>query len=297
VVILLCVYPLTGPLPTLSSGAAGGIPILNTINGAVFISDALYETLTWLKNNTPDPFGDPGYYYKRYAPPVKGEDYHYPGSAYGIAALWDYGHMITRIAHRIPSSNPHQRGAGDVAKLFTSQNELLATAIMNTLNARYLIIDTPSVVTKFRGVIAYAGRENGEFFDMYYKTENNRLRGDFYFYPEYYQSLAVRLYNFNNAKVTPQNILVVSYQEKVFPDGEHYREISDSKLFPTYDRAVDFIKTNKSANSRIVGTDPFVSPVPLEPLNNYALVHSSDEASVRPQAGKISEVKVFEYKK
>ncbi len=51
-----------------------------------------YESLTWMRNNTPDPGLD---YYGTYERPNPGEIYQYPNSAYGVMSWWDYGHIIT----------------------------------------------------------------------------------------------------------------------------------------------------------------------------------------------------------
>jgi len=66
----------------------------------------LARFIVWMKDHTPEPFSDPGYFNKLYSEPPSGEDYAYPPSAYGVLSAWDYGHWITEIAHRIPDSIP-----------------------------------------------------------------------------------------------------------------------------------------------------------------------------------------------
>jgi len=68
-----------------------------------------YESLTWMRNNTPDPGLD---YYGTYERPNPGEKYSYPDTAYGVMSWWDYGHIITYWGHRIPNANPFQSGIG-----------------------------------------------------------------------------------------------------------------------------------------------------------------------------------------
>ncbi|MDD5617216.1 MAG: oligosaccharyl transferase, archaeosortase A system-associated [Candidatus Methanoperedens sp.] len=67
-----------------------------------------YETLTWMRDNTPDPGID---YFAVYKDPKNGT-YPYPDTAYGVMSWWDYGHAITYWAHRIPNANPFQSGIG-----------------------------------------------------------------------------------------------------------------------------------------------------------------------------------------
>jgi dolichyl-diphosphooligosaccharide--protein glycosyltransferase len=68
-----------------------------------------HAALTWMRNNTPDPELD---YYGTYKRPIGGEKYSYPEKAYGVMSWWDYGHIITYWAHRIPNANPFQSGIG-----------------------------------------------------------------------------------------------------------------------------------------------------------------------------------------
>ena len=61
------------------------------------------------------------------------------------------------------------------------------------------------------------------------------------FYPEYYQLMTTRFYNFNGARVTPENSTVISYQGKVSSSGTAYNEIVDQLEFPNYQKAIDYI--------------------------------------------------------
>ena len=55
--------------------------------------------------------------------------------------------------------------------------------------------------------------------------------------------------------------------------------------------------SQKSANYVIVGTDPLISPVPLDVLEHCNLIHRSDGGVLLPEIGRIPEVKIFEYVK
>ena len=69
------------------------------------------------------------------------------------------------------------------------------------------------------------------------------------------------------------------------PAGKTYKEITSAEQFDSYEEAEAYLLSQEAANYRIVGTDPFISPVPLEALEHYKLIHSSDDLSV----------KIFEY--
>ena len=127
-------------------------------------------------------------------------------------------------------------------------------------------------------------------FEVYHLKVKGELISALFFYPEYYHSLATRLYNFDGKEVTPQDTTVISYQEKASRDGKPYKEIISLGSFPNYEAATVYVSSQKSGNYRIVGGDPFVSPVPLEALTNYKLIYSSDD-----KLGPVPTVKIFEY--
>jgi oligosaccharyl transferase (archaeosortase A-associated) len=259
-------------------------------------SDAWCESLTWMRENTPEPFGDPDFYYQLYEPPPPGEIYNYPESAYGVVSWWDYGYWISRLGRRMPISTP---GSGQVweAYFFSAQDEAAAGEIMHNQGAgsRYIIIDYGTVTGKFYAVATLSGSDRDKFYGTYYVPQDSQLRSVTLFYPEYYYSLAVRLYSFDGQEVIPKSSIVVSYEERVSQEGTTYKEITSAEPFPTYEEAEAYVAAQESGNYRIVGNSPFVSPVPLEAAEDYKLVFSSTEAVIQPGIGNMPEVKIFEY--
>jgi len=92
------------------------------------------------------------------------------------------------------------------------------------------------------------------------------------YYPEYYQSMCARLYNFKGQEKVPQNsTTVISFAER---SGR--KEILTEQTFATYEEAKTFLSKQSGTNWRIVGKDPFVSPVPLKKLEHFQKVYNSD---------------------
>jgi dolichyl-diphosphooligosaccharide--protein glycosyltransferase len=266
---------------------------VNTASQARYApSDAWQEALLWMKENTPEPLGDPNAYYDLYE-----TGYQYPESAYGVTSWWDYGYWVSRTAHRLPSTNPSQapEPIKKVARLFLSQEESPSYEIMAELDSSYIMIDLDICISKFWAVATWAGNEPSEFIDTYLLPYEGKLVQVQLFLPEYYRSLVVRLYNFDGQAVTPEKSLVVTYDEKVDLDGNRYKQITDAKQFSSYQEALDYVAGQKSGNYSIIGTNPFASPVPLEALQNYKLIYSSKSEVARPDKVMIPEVKVFEY--
>ena len=255
-------------------------------------SDAWYSSLSWLKENTPDPFGNPDFYYEFYELPFQ-----YPESAYGVMAWWDYGYWITRIAHRLPNANPSQNPVviAKVANFFTAQDEDSAQEIRQEMGSSYIIIDDQTATSKFWAIATWVGKESTEFSDVYYVPQQGKLMSIQLFYPEYYRSLVVRLYNFDGKAVTPERLFVISYQPKVSQEGKPYKQITSAEQFDSYEEAEAHILSQKSGNYKIVGDNPFASPVPLEALKHYKLIHSSESRIRQPGGEIIPSVKIFEY--
>jgi hypothetical protein len=109
------------------------------------------------------------------------------------------------------------------------------------------------------------------------------------YHPGYYNSTVARLYHFDGEAVTPTESIVISYQKRTAGGGEIYKEITNGWSFPTYEEAEAYVGNQTSGNYRIVGTNPSVSPVPLEELNSYELVYPTGNIT---NAG---DIKIFKY--
>jgi oligosaccharyl transferase (archaeosortase A-associated) len=271
---------------------------VNTSKQAAFApSDAWYESLSWLQKNTPEPFDNPDYYYELYKKPASGNSYQYPQTAYGVTAWWDYGYWITRIAHRIPTSNPGTGNLGE-ASIFCAQDEASANKLLEQFGSKYLIIDhdiTTVFGGKFHAVATLSGNSQTKFYDVYYQVNGNILEPVLLFYPEYYSSLVVRLYNFDGSQVTPKSSKVISYQDKVSPDGQPYKQITSVHSFDSYEEAQTYISNQKSSNYVVVSPDPYSSPVPLPAVEHYRLVYSSKGSVMETGKGSVPAIKIFEY--
>jgi len=253
------------------------------------MNEGWYSACQELKDISPDPFGDPEFYYELYPPR---DEFEYPETAYGVMSWWDYGYFIMQISHRIPNANPGQAGAVNAGKFLTAQNESSANELADRLGSKYVMIDYAMPVSKFYAMVEWAGGGGSvdEFYEVYYQqTQEGNLSAGILYYPAYYQSIVARLYNFDGKAVVPTESLVITYTEEVSPGGMSYKLITNAWNFATYEEAEAYVGNQTSANYRIVGTNPFSSPVPIEELDSYELVYSSGATT------SATTVKVFEY--
>ena len=251
------------------------------------MNEGWYSSCLWLKDNSPEPFNDPDFYYELYPPR---DEFEYPETAYGVMSWWDYGYFIMQIAHRIPNANPGQAGAARAGQFFTAQNESSANELADRFGLKYVMIDYAMATGKFYAMVEWANGSVDEFYEIYYQQmQDGSIQGGYLYYPAYYKSTVARLYNFDGKAVVPTESRVISYYEEESPEGISYKLIIDAQSFPTYEGAEAYVASQTSGNYRIVSYDPFISPVPLEELNSYELVYSSGDTT------SATTVKIFDY--
>ncbi|HEY49631.1 MAG TPA: oligosaccharyl transferase, archaeosortase A system-associated [Dehalococcoidia bacterium] len=271
-------------------------------------TDDWHDALVWLKENTPDPFQDPDFFYELYEKPADGASYNYPASVYGVMSWWDYGYWITYLAHRIPNANPTQENADWAGRFFTSAEvEPYANTLLDKMRTKYVVIDYEMItrfaqregqyipVGKFYAMVEWANRNLGDFYEPYYLPGTGTLWA---FYPEYYQSLCCRLYLFEGKEWTPRDsTYAILSTVRTDSQGNKYKAITDiandKKPFTTYEDAMAFVQANPGY--QIVGFDPYNSPVPLEELENYKLVHKSPSTLINRGDKTVSLIEIFEY--
>lgn len=264
-------------------------------------SDGWVSSLKWLKDNSPEPLGSPDAYDKKFPLPKLGEPpYEYPDSAYGVLAWWDYGYWVTRIAHRIPNANPSQdpQSIKDAAAFFTALDEESTVEVQKKLNSTYIILDQETAMSKLWAIITWAGKDTTIYFDSYMVQQQDGSYKPFVlFYPDYYRTMAVRLYSFDGKAQTPDKPIVISYEEKPDKTGRLYKIVTSIKQFDTYEGAEAYRASQTTGNYRIIGPNPMKSIVPLEALKHYHLVHGSATTITVQDIGTVPQVKIFEYVK
>ena len=99
--LILALVILTIGLSILFAYTSASLSYSNAASDAIRMNPDWKETLDWMGNNTPDTGVN-------YTTIYQAQTFHYPAEAYGVMSWWDYGHMITYIAKRIPNANPFQ---------------------------------------------------------------------------------------------------------------------------------------------------------------------------------------------
>jgi hypothetical protein len=177
----------------------------------------------------------------------------------------------------------------------TSQDPDTIDELVNELDIRYVVLDRDTTTSKFFAMSAYTSGKTEDYIETYREQDGDLLLPVRIYHPSYYQTLGVRLYNFNGEAVEPVQTLVVLVEERVNAEGIAFKLVLQTRSFNNYESAVSFIDAQQSGNYEIIGVDPFISPVPIEKLNQYTLVYTSDEIVEEESGVTNPAVKIFKY--
>ena len=265
------------------------------------------ETLDWMRTSTPEPFGDPAFFYARYRQRDFGPDYRYPPSAYSVMAWWDYGYAIVDIARRIPVTNPTQANAGVAADFFLAQSEADATPILREWRTRYVIVDErlplwPSadtlLVGDFPAFFQYSRthRQTEYLLLAYQSNTEGKPEPKVFYRPAYYRSMAIRLFMFGGQAVDGRDGAVLLFlRDKKFPNGKSYQEIAGTKRFESAQEAAKAESACRDKGCALVGDNPMLSCTPLEPLHQLHPAFASTSSVVGIGRSGRKAVQVYEF--
>jgi asparagine N-glycosylation enzyme membrane subunit Stt3 len=252
--------------------------------------DTWRRALDWLREETPDPFGDPGFYVARY----RGNDAT-RAPDYAVMSWWDYGYWVIRQGRRVPVTNPTQVNAGVAADFLVATTEADAAAVLERTGSRFVAVDrdlafsggasgTP-LFGKFQGILEWTSQPRSRYYEGYFEADaSGALRPVWIFYPDYYRSMAVRLATFGGEAVTPHAAWVITWARRPMQGGGAYREILASRRFTTYEEAETYRASLGPGYHRVAGRDPSVTCVPLSALGLLRPVHL-EPAVAGPAAG------------
>jgi oligosaccharyl transferase (archaeosortase A-associated) len=280
------------------------------------IPDDWMESLDWLKTNTPDPGVD---YFGKY----EAGSYTMPAESYGIIAVWDAGHWITFFAHRLPITNPFQDNLGGpngTASFFLAGNETEATGIIEAYRGRYVITDSAMAVDRFTNLVPWvSGSVDISRYIKWFLVPDTadplNLKKVHRYDNDYFQTMVVRLHNFDGSMVAPTTAEYTTYvirlptsQESAEATG-YSRVITGGKTMtvsaldnttPIIPEGPELLPTTYAALYSGLPTRP-LQEVPA--VQHYRLVHESEDdaaAILFPESGSITlpgikMVKIFEY--
>jgi dolichyl-diphosphooligosaccharide--protein glycosyltransferase len=255
------------------------------------------ESLEWMQNGTTATGMDMKKIYVK-------QGFTYPSEAYGVMSWWDYGHMITYIAERIPNANPFQQGVAGpdgAAAYFVSTNETNSNRILDVKETRYVVTDIEMAVSKFWAMATWyntTAQTSPYQMTMYAQSQSNSntLEPVTVNLQPYYETTVSRLHLFDGSETAPTTAYYIEYQDPS-KSKTTYPLITNAKSMNATQAVQQAAAYNAKAATGLHAVAAGVQPdQPIETvpaLGHYRLVHESPTGT----STTIKYVKVFEYVK
>ncbi|HSA38096.1 MAG TPA: oligosaccharyl transferase, archaeosortase A system-associated [Methanoregula sp.] len=264
------------------------------------------ESMEWMGNDTPETGVD---YLRIYDQ----KSFEYPAGSYGIMSWWDYGHLITYIAKRIPNANPFQQGVAGpfgAAAYFMSTSEDRANAILDHLGTRYVVTDIEMDTGKFWAMSTWDNATlatepyqmmllipNANNPDSYDLARLNKQA--------YYMTTISRLHNFDGSLATPSQVRYIEYADSSVTNVAYPVAITAEKIANATEAKIRADQYNLRAlpgyHAAVLNPEAstdIVHPIDTVPaLQHYRLVHESPNNVFGSSVADVRYVKIFEYVK
>jgi dolichyl-phosphooligosaccharide-protein glycotransferase len=268
-------------------------------SGAFRMNADWKESLEWMGTHTPETGVD---YNKIY----DNATFSYPAQAYGVMSWWDYGHMITYIAKRIPNANPFQSGVAGpngAAAYFMATSEDTANNILKNDGTRYVVTDVEMDTLKFWAMATWYNTSIGVSPYQRHYLVPSQVNPDQYGAVTlneipYYETMVSKLHNFDGSMTEPTTAYYVEYTDPG-NSGRPYPVITRAENMNVTIAKANADKFNSNApegQHATVLNDAMFRPLSSIPaLQHYRLVHESPNNVLSGSTPDIKYVKVFEF--
>ncbi|MDD1694428.1 MAG: oligosaccharyl transferase, archaeosortase A system-associated [Methanoregula sp.] len=261
------------------------------------------ESLEWLGNNTPETGVD-------YLAIYDQKTYRSPDSAYGVMSWWDYGHMISFIAKRIPNANPFQQGVAGPngsATYFVATSEEEANRILDNDGTRYVITDIMMddiIQGKFHAMATWHNSTAGldpfiQRFLIPNQKNTSELDSTGFIQPAYYHTMVSRLHTFDGSLTNASTVFYLEYADPSVTGTSFPVIVNGGVLNATAAEQMRIRFNTSSATSGYhagMYSKSILLPTDSVPaLRHYRLIHESPTDVYDADSVDVRYVKVFEY--
>jgi dolichyl-phosphooligosaccharide-protein glycotransferase len=299
--LVLALLVMTAGLGILFVYSSVSYSYTNASSNAIFMNPDWRDSLVWMENNTPATGVDYSTIYDK-------KSFTYPNSSYGVMSWWDYGHMITYIAQRIPNANPFQAGVAGPdgsAAYFMATNESTANTILDHDGTRYVITDVEmdtgkfwAMATWFNSTAAAAPYQITVLVPG--QTDSSSYQSALLNEKPYYDTMISRLHNFDGSMATATAAYYVEYEDSTITHVS-YPVLTNAEAMNASAAAAKAVQYNQNAPTGYhadVLSSSIVLPVTDVPaLQHYRLVYESQTNVFNSDKVDVKYVKIFEYVK
>jgi dolichyl-diphosphooligosaccharide--protein glycosyltransferase len=292
---------LTVGLSILFAYTSASLSYSNAAGDTIRMNPDWRESLDWMGNNTPDT----GVNYTTIYNP---QTFKYPPEAYGVMSWWDYGHMITYIAKRIPNANPFQAGVvgpTGSANYFMSISEDEGNQVLDRAKTRYIITDIEMDTGKFWAMATwYNASVAASPYQMTLLTpaqnNPNSYESVLLNTQQYYLTMISRLHNFDGSLTTPTSAYYIEYADPTISQVSLPVITGAEAINATeaVSRAAEYnLKAPEGYHASAL-SPAIILPIETVPaLRHYRLVHESPSNVFNSKTNDVKYVKIFEYVK
>ncbi|MDD1702468.1 MAG: oligosaccharyl transferase, archaeosortase A system-associated [Methanoregula sp.] len=300
--LILALVVIAAGIGILFAYTSASYSYINASGEPLLMNSDWRESLDWMANGTPDTGVN---YYTIY----DRNTFIYPNTSYGVMSWWDYGHMITYIAQRIPNANPFQAGVAGPdgsAAYFMAQNETTANEILDHDGTRYVITDIEMDTGKFWAMATWfnttAAAEPYQVTMLTPDTTGTSYQSVQLNKEPYYETMVSRLHNFDGSMTNATSAYYLEYADEnitkitypVLTNAEAMNVTAAKARADKYnlDAPLGYHAAVMNPSSVIVLP---LSDIPA--LQHYRLVHESETNVFNSDKMDVKYVKVFEYVK
>ncbi|MGA2160732.1 MAG: oligosaccharyl transferase, archaeosortase A system-associated [Methanoregula sp.] len=299
--LVLALVVISAGIGILFVSTSASYSYINASGSPLLMNSDWRESLDWMANNTPATGVN---YYTIY----DRNSFTYPNSSYGVMSWWDYGHMITYIAQRIPNANPFQAGVdgpNGAAAYFMAIDEPTANAILDHDGTRYVITDIEMDTGKFWAMATWfnttlAGAPYQMTMLVPGQTDSSSYGSALLNENAYYNTMISRLHNFDGSMATATAAYYVEYADQNITHVS-YPVLTNAEAMNASAAAARAAQYNQNAPAGYhadVLSPSIVLPITDVPaLQHYRLVHESPTSELTTNKTDVKYVKIFEYVK
>ncbi|MDD1709384.1 MAG: oligosaccharyl transferase, archaeosortase A system-associated [Methanoregulaceae archaeon] len=268
-------------------------------SGGIRMNQDWRESLEWMNAKTPGTGVD---YYTIY----EKDNFTYPATAYGVMSWWDYGHMITYLANRIPNANPFQAGVAGPngsATFFVSGTESATNLVADNQGTRYVVTDIEMATGKFWAMATwYNATEKQTPYQPTYYIPDSTNPGTYQpltaYTDQYFMTTVSRLHNFDGSYTPAGEVYYVEYTTSIGGRSDQ-AVITKATVMDAEEAKTAAAQYNQQAQpgtgAAVISTN-FIQPTTdLPALSHYRLVHESPTNVFSGTSPDVKYVKTFEY--
>ncbi len=286
--------------------AVAALIVVATLPGAISqtsinqgVSQDWRQAMYWLRNNTPEPFGDASKWW-RYHPRLKDGVASSERSRWGVAVWWDRGYLVEYLARRVPLVNGgFSASLSSMARFYLETDSDSAVEWLRKNGARYVIVDPriPLFADANRSIFPAAvkllRRDPSDYFRVFAADAPGGARLVPVYLEKYYWTMGARLYLNDGLAVRETRPWVFETEAGGDGAGNAPERVVYSREFASAREAAEYVAAHPDKRLTVGCVDPGVSCFALPPVAGLRQVFTTDPLPPSPKRT-VHAVKVFE---